>query len=57
MHCLDRRQRAAMIDFESLGPVPVDRLRQADPAAIRLKGAPSRADTLLPEDAHYQVSG
>jgi hypothetical protein len=45
-----------MIDFEALGPVPEERLRQADPAALRLKGAPARADTLLPEDAHYQAS-
>ena len=49
------RQKSLFIDFEALGAVPKDRLRQAKPASICLKTAPSKADTLLPEDHHYQV--
>ena len=44
-----------LVDFCALGAVPEERLRQAAPAAICLKGAPTKADTLLPEDHHYQV--
>ena len=44
-----------LVDFEALGAVPKDRLRQATAASICLKTAPSKADTLLPEDHHYQV--
>ena len=43
------------MDFEALGAVPKDKLRQAKAASICLKTAPSKADTLLPEDHHYQV--
>lgn len=44
-----------MVDFEALGAVDKDKLRQAKAAAICLKTAPTKADTLLPEDHHYQV--
>ena len=44
-----------LVDFCALGAVPQERLRQAAPAAICLKGAPTKANTLLPEDHHYQV--
>ena len=44
-----------MVDFEALGPVPQDKLRQAAPQKIALKTAPVKADTLLPEDYHYQA--
>lgn len=44
-----------LVDFEALGAVPKDKLRQAKAASICLKTAPSKADTLLPEDHHYQV--
>ena len=44
-----------LVDFCALGAVPQERLRQAAPAAICLKGAPTKADTLQPEDHHYQV--
>ena len=49
------RQKSMLVDFESLGPVPKDKLRQAKAACICLKTAPSKADTLLPEDHHYQA--
>ena len=49
------RQKSLFIDFEALGAVPKDKLRQAKPASICLKTAPSKADTLLPKDHHYQV--
>ena len=44
-----------MVDFEVLGPVSEEMLRQAAPASNRLKTLPAKADTLLPEDHHYQV--
>ena len=44
-----------LVDFCTLGAVPIERLRQAEPASICLKTAPTKADTLLPEDHHYQV--
>ncbi len=44
-----------MIDFEALGEVPKAKLRQAAPHTIRLRTAPAKADTLLPEDHHYQA--
>ena len=50
------RQKSLFVDFETLGAVPKDKLRQAKAARICLKTAPSKADTLLPEDHHYQVS-
>jgi len=49
------RQKSMLVDFEALGPVPKDKLRQAKAACICLKTAPSKADTLLPEDHHYQA--
>ena len=44
-----------MIEFEALGEVPKAKLRQAAPHTIRLRTAPAKADTLLPEDHHYQA--
>lgn len=44
-----------MVDFEALGEVPKAKLRQAAPHTIRLRTAPAKADTLLPEDHHYQA--
>lgn len=44
-----------MVDFEALGEVPRAKLRQAAPHTIRLRTAPAKADTLLPEDHHYQA--
>ena len=35
--------------------MPEEKLRQAAPASIQLKTAPAKADTLLPEDHHYQA--
>ena len=55
-HTCRGRQKNLFIDFEKLGAVPKDKLRQAKPASICLKTAPSKADTLLPKDHHYQVS-
>ena len=55
MAMVPRRQRSSLIDFEALGPVPEEKLRQAAPASIQLKTAPAKADTLLPEDQHYQA--
>ena len=49
------RQKSMLVDFEALGAAPKDKLRQAKAASICLKTAPSKADTLLPEDHHYQV--
>ena len=54
-HCCRGRQKSTLVDFCALGPVPQERLRQAAPAAICLKTAPTKADTLLPEDHHYQA--
>ncbi|BDA50103.1 Condensin complex subunit 2 [Coccomyxa sp. Obi] len=51
-----RRKQSSMIDFEALGEVPKAKLRQAAPHTIRLRTAPAKADTLLPEDHHYQAS-
>lgn len=44
------------MDFEALSAVPEAKLRQAAPHTIRLKTVRAKADTLLPEDHHYQVS-
>jgi hypothetical protein len=54
--CVSSRKRAAArIDFEALPAIPERGLRQAASKDITLRTATAQADTLLPEDIHYQA--